>query len=96
MFKGKRSESDNGWTGYGGPWPYTILREKDLQYHLQRLSGHQTVRGVDVVSFQPYPAVGYSQDRWFIDEWSIGDRPWKMFCVFDGMPFYSPKYRMYN
>lgn len=82
MFEGQRDESDNGWPG--GPWPYTILEEPDLSYHLERLSGHKQIGDVDIVSFQPYPAIGKNQDRSFVENWSIRGREWRFISVFDG------------
>lgn len=84
MFNGQRAESDNGWTGYGGPWPYTILDEPDLSYHLERLSGHHKIEDVDVVSFQPYPEVGHNQDRFVAEHWLMNGKTWRFIGVFDG------------
>lgn len=84
MFQGQRAESDNGWTGYGGPWPYTILEEPELSYHVERLSGHREVGGVDVVSFQPYPALDYNQDRYHIEDWIVQGQTWRFLGLFDG------------
>ncbi|EKM54353.1 uncharacterized protein PHACADRAFT_96628 [Phanerochaete carnosa HHB-10118-sp] len=84
MFQGQRAQSDNGWTGYGGPWPYTILKEPELSYHLERLSVHRTVCDVDVVSFQPYPALDHNQDRYFIEDWIVRGQTWRFFSLFDG------------
>ncbi|KIP06588.1 hypothetical protein PHLGIDRAFT_72468 [Phlebiopsis gigantea 11061_1 CR5-6] len=84
MFNGQRAESDNGWTGHGGPWPYTILEEPDLSYHVERLSGHQTVGDIDLVSFQPYPEIGHNQDRYVVENWTIDGQAWKFVGIFDG------------
>jgi pyruvate dehydrogenase phosphatase len=84
MFQGQRDESDNGWPGWGGPWPYTILEEPDLSYHVERLSGHRQIGEVDIVSCQPYPSIGHNQDRYSIEEWSIRDQTWRFLGMFDG------------
>lgn len=84
MFDGHKAESDNGWTGYGGPWPYTILEEPDLSHHLERLSGYRKVGDVDAVSFQPYPEVDHNQDRYLVEDWPVDGKIWRFIGVFDG------------
>lgn len=84
MFQGERDESDNGWSGYGGPWPYTILDEPDLSHHVERLSGHKSIGAIDHVSFQPYPSLDHNQDRSFTEDWLLNGQSWRFLSIFDG------------
>jgi pyruvate dehydrogenase phosphatase len=83
MFKGRRAETDNGWTGYG-PWPYTILNEADFAHHLERLAMVHTDGPTQSLTIQPYPAPNKNQDRHTITQWNTPQGMWKIFSVFDG------------
>lgn len=82
-WKGRRSESNNGWEGYG-PWPYTILEEPDLSAQIERLAQVQTHDKTELLSFQPWPEPGKNQDRSLITTWTTSQGTWKVFCIFDG------------
>ena len=88
MFKGRRSESNNGWTGYG-PWPYTILDETDFAHHLERLAEVHPVGEAEALTIQPFPAPNKNQDRHTITQWDTPQGTWKIFSVFDGESYSS-------
>ena len=88
MFKGRRAESDNGWTGYG-PWPYTILDESDLAHHIERLALAHTEGATESLTIQPFPAPNKNQDRHTITQWDTPQGTWKIFSVFDGGSYSS-------
>ncbi|KAI0342056.1 protein serine/threonine phosphatase 2C [Trametopsis cervina] len=83
MFKGRRAESNNGWTGYG-PWPYTVLEEPDLTNHIERLAAARTEGTTQSLSFQPFPSPNKNQDRYTVTQWDTPQGAWKVFAVFDG------------
>ncbi|KIY74244.1 protein serine/threonine phosphatase 2C [Cylindrobasidium torrendii FP15055 ss-10] len=65
--------------------PYQVLSLPELDERLALLSSARSVWGVDAASIQPCtnPAES-SQDRYAIEEWTIGNSTWKFMSVFDG------------
>ncbi|KAI0686351.1 protein serine/threonine phosphatase 2C [Cytidiella melzeri] len=83
MFRGRRAESNNGWTGYG-PWPYTVLEEPDFASHVERLACVHTEGSTESLTFQPHPAPNKNQDRHTVAQWDTPQGLWKIYSVFDG------------